>query len=162
MDYSLVNSKPYQEALTLFPEQDPYQTDVLKQTLSQGETAGMRAKTDTLNNLSQQGFGHNTFGNQLGTIAQAKATQPYIQSAIQAAESMKQQRLQNFMNMLNAGIGYNTQQQLLEQERKKKEMDWFNALLDGGLTVASIVPGPWQAPAIAAKTGKTMADGKPK
>ena len=117
--YSLVKSTPYQEALTLQPEQDPYQSDVLKQTLSQGETAGMRAKKSALDRLSQQGFGGSTFGEQLGSIAESKAKQPYIESAINASNQIKQQRIQNLMNMLTAGqSGLNQQQQYGMQEKQ--------------------------------------------
>lgn len=143
MDYSLLNSGAYQDASKLFPEVDPYQSDVLKQTLSQGETAGLSAKNTAMRHLQSQGFGASTFGDQLGTIAQAKASQPYIQSAINAAEQLKQQRVANFMNMLNAGTTYNTQQQLLEQQRKKQEQDWFTQLMGGVLpTAGAIFGGP--------------------
>jgi hypothetical protein len=112
--YSLTASNPYKESMAAFSPVDPMKTGTLRDMLSRGESAGLAAKNKAIQNLAQMGFGRSTFGEQIGAQAQAAARQPYIQSAIQASEAIKQQQVQNQMNMLQqalAGQQQNTQQQ---------------------------------------------------
>lgn len=143
MDYSLLNSNAYKDASSLFPNLDPSQDPMVRQTINQGTTAGLQAKNQAIQNLAAQGFGHSTFGESLGNVAQAKAAKPYIESAINAQNAIKQQQIQNMLNFLGLGIGYDNQQQLLDQQRQKQQASSLTTLLGGVLPLAgSVLGGP--------------------